>query len=46
MFRKKCLLLIGGSGQLGTATIKKFTLGSRLRRWKVFNIDQVENPLA
>ena len=46
MFRKKCLLLIGGSGQLGTKTIEKFTLGPRLRRWKVFNIDKVENPAA
>ena len=39
MWRKKCLLLVGGSGQLGNEIVQKFRLGSRLRRWRVFNVD-------
>jgi nucleoside-diphosphate-sugar epimerase len=46
MFRKKCLLIIGGSGQLGQKTVERFALQQRLKRWKVFNIDAVENPHA
>ena len=45
MFRKKCLLLIGGSGQLGQATIKKFKSGL-FRKWRVFNIDLVASESA
>jgi nucleoside-diphosphate-sugar epimerase len=45
MFRTKCLLLIGGSGQLGKEVVTKFRTGL-FRKWRVFNIDQVENPEA
>ena len=45
MFRTKCVLIMGGSGQLGRETVKAFRTG-RFRRWKVFNIDTVENEEA
>ena len=45
MFRTKCLLLIGGSGQLGKEVVTKFRTGL-FRKWRVFNIDQIENPDA
>ena len=40
------MLIIGGSGDLGSACVKKFIGGRRLRRWRVFNIDAVANPEA
>ena len=45
MFRKKCLLIIGGSGQLGNECINKFKSGY-FSKWKVFNIDKTPNPKA
>ena len=45
MFRTKCLLLIGGSGQLGREVVQKFTTGM-FRRWRVFNVDQEPNDKA
>ena len=44
MFRKKCLLILGGSGQLGKQTVNKFLKGGIGRKWRVFNVDLVENP--
>ena len=46
MFRKKSLLIVGGSGKLGSETVKKFVGGPWYRKWKVFNIDQKANPVA
>jgi nucleoside-diphosphate-sugar epimerase len=43
MFRKKCLLIIGGSGQLGSKVVDKFVKGGFGRKWRVFNIDLKEN---
>ena len=46
MIRKKCAIMLGGSGQLGRETVKMFVGGRKLRRWRVFNIDKKENPEA
>ena len=46
VLRKKALILIGGSGQLGQSVVSKFRAGGWLKQWKVFNIDLVENPDA
>lgn len=45
MFRTKALLIIGGSGQFGKEITAKFRSGL-FRKWKVFNIDLVENKDA
>lgn len=46
MWRSKKLLLIGGSGQLGQALVKRFKKGPSWRQWSIFNIDLEPNPLA
>ena len=46
MLRKKCLLIIGGSGQLGSKVVDKFVEGGFGRKWSVFNIDLKENKKA
>jgi len=46
MFRKKCLLILGGSGQLGSKVVDKFITGGFGRKWRVFNIDLKENKKA
>ena len=42
---RKTLLLVGGSGELGSAITKKFST-TRLKKWRVINIDSKPNPLA
>ena len=42
---RKTLLLVGGSGELGTKITYRFTQ-TWLKRWNVFNIDCKPNPLA
>ena len=46
IYRKKCVLVMGGSGQLGKATVNSFVTGWPRRKWKVFNIDTKPNPQA
>lgn len=45
-YRKKCLLVLGGSGRLGARTVNKFVTGPLFRKWRVFNIDLKPNPQA
>ena len=45
LLRQKTALVIGGSGNLGKAMIKKFRQGM-FRHWNVFNIDVAENQEA
>ena len=42
---RKTLLLVGGSGELGTKLTYRFTQ-TWLKRWNVFNIDCKPNPYA
>jgi FlaA1/EpsC-like NDP-sugar epimerase len=42
---KRSLLLIGGSGDFGSALVKRF-IKSRFKKWKVFNIDFKPNENA
>ena len=42
---RKTLLLVGGSGELGSAITYRFSQ-TWFKRWNVFNIDSKPNPLA
>ena len=42
---RKTLLLVGGSGELGSKVSKHFAT-TKVKRWRVINIDSKPNPHA
>jgi len=43
MIFRKTVILIGGSGEMGQTLAKKFGK-TWIKKWNVFNIDNVANP--